>query len=226
AGLLAMRVPPRELPPRPDNPLAHAAEGIRYVARTPAARAIILLLFVVAMTGMPYAVLMPIFAAEVLHGGARALGTLMGATGGGALAGALLLASRSGTRGLGRWVHVAATVFGVALVAFAASRAMWLSLALLLPVGAGLLVQNASSNTLIQTMVPDHLRGRVMAVYAMVFMGGAPVGALLAGAFAQRVGAPWTVAGGGIICIAAAQVFGWRLPSLRRRAQAAVPAPE
>lgn len=226
AGLLAMRVPPRELPPPPENPLAHAAEGLRYVARTPAARAIILLLGVVAATGMPYAVLMPIFAADVLHGGAKALGTLMGATGAGALAGALLLASRSGTRGLGRWVHVAATVFGVALVAFAASRAMWLSLALLVPTGAGLLVQNASSNTLIQTMVPDHLRGRVMAVYAMVFMGMSPLGAVLAGAFAQRVGAPWTVAGGGVICIVAAQIFGWRLPSLRRRARAVAPVPE
>ncbi len=226
AGLVAMRVPARVLPPRPDDALAHAAEGFRYVARTPAARAIILLLGVVAMTGIPYAVLMPIFAAEVLHGGPKALGTLMGATGAGALAGALLLASRSGVRGLGRWVHVAATVFGVSLVLFAASRALWLSVALLVPVGAGLIAQNASSNTLIQSMVPDELRGRVMAVYAMVFMGGAPLGALLAGACAQHVGAPWTVAGGGAICVAAAQVFGWRLQSLRRSAHALAPTSE
>ncbi|HTQ42199.1 MAG TPA: MFS transporter [Polyangiaceae bacterium] len=220
ASLLAMSVPERVLPPPPENPLAHAAEGIRYVARTPEARAIMLLLGMVALSGIPYVVLMPIFAAEVLHGGPKALGTLMGATGGGALVGALLLAARSGVHGMERLVHMSATVFGMALVFFAASRTMWLSVALLVPAGAGLIVQNATSNTLIQEMVPDELRGRVMAVYAMVFMGMAPLGALLAGAFAQRVGAPWTVAGGGLLCTAAAQVFAiseYGTPCIRSR---------
>ncbi|HEV2446210.1 MAG TPA: MFS transporter, partial [Candidatus Sulfopaludibacter sp.] len=174
-----------------------------------------LLLSVVSMTGMPYTVLMPIFADKILHGGATALGTLMGATGVGALAGALLLASRENLKGLGKWVAMAATGFGVALVAFAFCRIYWLSVLVLAPVGFSMMIQMGSSNTLIQSMVPDHLRGRVMSVYSMMFMGMAPLGSLLAGAVADRIGAPWTVAAGGVVCLAAAGVFWTFLPGIR-----------
>src|SRR5213075_1435270 len=149
---------------------------------------------------------------SILHGGAAGLGLLMGASGLGALGGALSLVRRGGVRGLGRWVATASASFGVALVAFSLSSSFWLSALLLVPVGASTMVQMASSNTLIQAMVPDALRGRVMAVYSMMFMGMAPFGALFAGALAERIGAPLTVAIGGIICIAGGAVFAARLP--------------
>jgi MFS family permease len=219
AGLLAIKLTKRPRPAPAVRPLAHAAEGFRFVARTAPVRALMLLLGVVSVTGMPYAVLMPVFADEVLHAGARGLGVLMGASGVGALAGALALASRESVRGLGRWIAVAAASFGVALVLFSLSRTLWLSVLLLVPVGGAVMVQMASSNTLVQTMTPDGLRGRVMAVYAMTFMGGAPLGALLAGAAASRIGAPATVAAGGLASMVAAYFFATRLPALREEAQ-------
>ncbi|MBV8381566.1 MAG: MFS transporter [Planctomycetaceae bacterium] len=215
AGLLAMRLEVRPRSPRAGSPLAHVVEGFGFVARTAPIRDLLGLLGLISLMGTPYAVLMPIFADQILHGGAKELGLLMGASGLGALLGALVLASRRGVRGLGRWVSRAAAGFGVSLIAFSLSRRFWLSVALLVPVGFSMMVEMAASNTLIQAMVPDRLRGRVMAVYSMMFMGMAPFGALLAGALAQRVGAPWTVASGGAACIAGALVFGWRLPRLR-----------
>jgi len=169
--------------------------------------------------GMPYTVLMPVFADRILHGGARGLGILMGATGVGALLGALTLASRSGLRGLGRWIALSAGGFGFFLVLFSFSRHFWLSAALLLPVGFCMMLEMSSSNTLIQAMVPDHLRGRVMALYSMMFMGMAPFGALLGGALADRLGAPVTVAMGAVGCIGGAALFGLRLPNLRVEAR-------
>ncbi|MBV8558900.1 MAG: MFS transporter [Planctomycetaceae bacterium] len=215
AGLLAMRLEVRPRSPRAGSPLAHVVEGFGFVARTAPIRDLLGLLGLISLMGTPYAVLMPIFADQILHGGAKELGLLMGASGLGALLGALVLASRRGVRGLGRWVSRAAAGFGVSLIAFSLSRRFWLSEALLVPVGFSMMVEMAASNTLIQAMVPDRLRGRVMAVYSMMFMGMAPFGALLAGALAQRVGAPGTVASGGAACIAGALVFGWRLPRLR-----------
>src|SRR5699024_1124519 len=135
------------------------------------------------------------------------LGLLMGASGTGALAGALVLARRTSLAGLGTWVASAALAFGVALIAFSLSRHFWLSVVLLLPVGFAMLLQMSSSNTLIQSMVPDELRGRVMSTYSMMFMGMAPLGALLAGTLAETVGAPATIAIGGVVCIAGALVF-------------------
>jgi MFS family permease len=137
----------------------------------------------------------------------------------GALAGALLLASRETVAGLGRWVAIAAGAFGVSLIALAVSRSFWVSCAILLPVGFSMMVEMGSSNTLIQSMSPDHLRGRVMSVYSMMFMGMAPVGAVLSGVTADRWGAPMTIAVAGIVCIAAGAVFGWRLPSIRTEAR-------
>jgi MFS family permease len=190
-------------------------EGFRFVLNTQPIRTLLALLGVVSFMGMPYSVLMPIFADHILNGGARGLGILMGFSGLGALMGAITLAGRQGVRGLGTWVMFASGGFGVSLILFSISRLFWLSALLLLPVGFGMMVQLASSNTLIQSMVPDRLRGRVMAVYSMMFMGMAPFGALFAGVLANRLGAPITVALGGAVCIAGALVFRSQLPQLR-----------
>jgi MFS family permease len=217
-GLFMMRVPQRaQVPGGPA--LAHVIEGFRFVAHTVPIRAILLLLGLVSLVAMPYTVLMPIFADRILHGGARGLGILMGATGVGALLGAITLAARTGVRGLGRWVTLACAGFAVTLIAFSSSRNFWLSTALLVPVGFCMMLQMSSSNTLIQSMVPDHLRGRVMSVYSMMFMGMAPFGALLGGALADRVGASVTVIIGAVACLGGAAIFGMRLAKIRGEAQ-------
>jgi MFS family permease len=226
AGLLLMRAVPERPPQAPGSNLERIAEGFRFVATRGPIAALLLLLGVVSLAGMPYAVLMPILADRVLHGGAKALGLLMAFSGFGALAAALTLALRRGVRGLGRWVAFSAGGFGASLIVFSLSRHLWLSAALLIPVGYALMLEMASSNTLIQAMVPDALRGRVMAVYAMMFMGMAPLGSLLAGFLAGRIGAPATVASGGAVCIAAAAVFGSRIPSLKEQARQMILAQE
>ncbi len=214
-GLLMMQVQ-RGIYRTPSGPpLAHILEGFRFVRRTTPIRAILLLLGLVSLVAMPYTVLMPVFADKILHGGARGLGILMGATGVGALFGALTLATRAGVRGLGRWVALSCCGFGLTLLLFSWSRNFWVSAALLLPVGFCMMLQMSSSNTLIQAMVPDHLRGRVMAVYSMMFMGMAPFGALLGGALADRMGAPVTISMGAIACIGGAGLFGINLPRIR-----------
>jgi len=190
-------------------------EGFRFVLGTRPVRALLLLVGMVSLMGMPYSVLMPIFADQVLNGGPKGLGILMGFSGLGALLGAAVLAGRQGVRGLGTWVMLACAGFGISLILFSLSRKFWLSTLLLIPVGFSMMVQLASSNTLIQSMVPDRLRGRVMAVYSMMFVGMAPFGALLAGVLAHQLGAPVTVAIGGIVCIAGALVFRSHLPSIR-----------
>jgi MFS family permease len=218
-GLLLMKLPPRTYQRPLGSPLEHIIEGFRFVRRTAPIRAILLLLGLISLVAMPYTVLMPVFADKILHGGARGLGILMGATGVGALLAALTLATRRGVYGLGRWVAFSCAGFGVLLLLFSFSRNFWLSTALLLPVGFCMMLETSSSNTLIQAMVPDHLRGRVMAVYSMMFMGMAPFGALLGGALADRIGAPLTVAMGGIACIGGAILFGLQLPKIRVEAR-------
>lgn len=218
-GLLMMKITKRRAGPPPGSALQHIIEGFHFVAKTGPVRALLLLLGLVSLMGMPYAVLMPIFADQILHGGASGLGILMGASGMGALAGALSLAMRQGVRGLGRWVALACAGFGISIILFSMSRHFWLSAALLIPAGYSMMVQMASSNTLIQSMVPDALRGRVMAVYSMMFMGMAPIGALLAGVLATHLGAPLTVALGGGVCVLGAGGFALRLPALRAAAQ-------
>src|SRR3984893_3196466 len=214
-----MRVP-RPSRRAPSGPaLAHIIEGFRFARQTAPIRAILLLLGLVSLVAMPYTILMPVFADKILHGGVRGLGILMGATGVGALLGALTLASRSGVQGLGKWVAFSCGGFGVSLILFSLSRNFWLSAALLLPVGFGMMLQMSSSNTLIQAMVPDHLRGRVMAVYSMMFMGMAPFGAFLGGALADRLGAPLTVTMGAVACIGGAALFGLQLPKIRVEAR-------
>ena len=209
------------------------AEGFRFVFSKQPVRALMLLLGAISLFGISYAVLMPIFADQILHEGSRGLGTLMGFSGCGALFGAIALAMKKRVRGLGTWVAVSAAMFGVCLIAFSRSHRLWLSCVLIVCAGFFMMVQMSSSNTLIQSMVPDQLRGRVMAVYSMMFMGMAPLGSLLAGGIAERIGAPNTVAAGAAVCIVAAGVFGYFLPQIRPHAreliiaqqmQAAVPA--
>jgi MFS family permease len=215
AGLLMMKLPPYRPVPAGTSPFEHIAEGFRYIQRTAPILALITLIGIVSLVAVPYSVLMPIFADQILHRGAHGLGILMGSAGVGALLGALTLASRRGVKGLGTVVGFAAMAFGVSLILFAFSKIFWLSVVLLVPVGYGVMLQMSSSNTLIQAMVPDELRGRAMAMYTMMFMGMAPIGSLLSGLFADWIGAPLTVAIGGVGAVAGAIYFLRRLPSLR-----------
>jgi len=217
-GLFMMHVTPRELE-RAGSALEKIVEGFRFVHRTEPVRAILVMVGLVSLATMPVMVLMPIFADRILHGGARGLGLLMGATGIGALLGGLTLASKRGVKGLGRWVWVAATAVGSCLILFAMSRHFWLSVAFLVPAGFAMLIQMGSCNTLIQVMVPDRLRGRVMSVYSMMLIGIGPIGALLGGALAARIGAPWTVVICGIASLAGAAIFAWQWPDLRAPAR-------
>ena len=233
AGLLMMNVHAPARVSAKTSPWEHMREGFEFVNRTAPIRALMILLGLVSMTGMPYVVLMPIFADRILHGGGQEfasligshdlgavrLGILMGAAGVGALLGALTLAVRSGVKGLGRWVAVCCAGFGVSLMLFAFSKSFWLSVLLLLPVGYFIMLQMASSNTLIQVMVPDALRGRTMAVYSMMFMGMAPIGALLGGALSDRLGAPMAVAIGGFASVMGAWWFSIQLPKIRVEAR-------
>jgi len=217
-GLLLMKV--RSVPRISDrSPIEDIIEGFRWVNRTKIIRSLLFLIGLVSLVGMPYTVLMPVFADKILHGGARGLGILMGATGVGALFGALTLAAKTGIKGLGRWVTITCATLGISLFLFSFSTSFWLSAALLLPCGYSMMLQMACSNTLIQTIVPDHLRGRVMSLYSMMFMGMAPFGAFFGGALANRIGAPMTVAIGGIACVLGAIWFGRALPELRIEAR-------
>jgi MFS family permease len=220
ASLLLMRLRPRapSLQPR-RRVLVELREGFRYAASFGPIRAILLLLAVVSFTGIPYTVLMPIFASKVLHGGANTLGILMAATGVGAVVGALWLATRRTVLGLGRTLSIAGAVFGAGLIAFALSRWLILSIAMLMLTGGGMMVQMAASNTLLQTMVDEDKRGRVMSFYTMAFFGMMPFGSLAAGWFGQRIGAPATVAWGGAATLVAIGLFVRKLPELRRQAR-------
>jgi len=218
-GLLLMQVSRAPVETLRVSPFEHIVEGFRFVWNTGPVRALLLLLGLVSLVAMPYSVLMPIFAARILHGNARTLGVLMGATGVGALGGALTLASRSGVKGLGRWVAIACASFGTFLILFSLSRWYLLSVAMLVPVGFSMMVQMASSNTLIQAMVPDRLRGRAMAVYSMMFMGMAPIGSFLSGWSADHIGAQWTLAIGGVVAIMGAAFFARNLPRIRSEAR-------
>lgn len=219
ASLLAMKVTRKEPARSGKRVLQELAEGFRYAFGFAPIRALLLLLALVSLMGMPYTVLMPVVADRTLHGGANTLGFLMGASGVGALAGALYLASRRSVLGLGKVVPRSAALFGAGLIAFGLSRSVALSLLILPLAGAGFMVQMAASNTIIQTVVREEMRGRVMAFYTMAFMGTAPFGSLLAGALAARVGAPRTIMLGGAACIAGAALFARTLPRLRRLAR-------
>jgi MFS family permease len=215
ASLLAMRLEKFSPPAANTRMLDELRTGFRYVTRFPPVRDSLLLLALVATMGMPYNVLMPAIAASVLHGGPHTLGYLMTAVGVGALGGAFYLASRRSVLGLGRVMVTATATFGVGLIAFSFSRVLWLSLLLLPFVGAGMMVVMASTNTILQTIVEDDMRGRVMSFYTMAFLGTAPLGSLLAGFAADHIGPTKTVTLGGVACALAAVVFAARLPRLR-----------
>ena len=216
SSLLAMRMEPAAPSGRPATRTGEELKvGFRYVTQFVPVRTLLLLLALVSTMGMPYTVLMPAIATRVLHGGAHSLGFLMGATGVGALAAALYLASRHTVIGLGRAIAAAVITFGGGLIAFGFSRSFLLSLAILPVVGAAFMLALAATNTIVQTIVAEELRGRVMAFYAMAFLGTAPIGSLLAGVLADRIGAPATIRLGGAACIAGGIAFAFRLPRLR-----------
>jgi len=218
ASLLMMRLA-RTAPRGSDRrALEELRDGFRYAFGFAPLRSVLLLLALASLMGMPYTVLMPVMAAGVLHGGPHTLGFLMGAVGTGALGGAVYLASRPSVIGLDRVVPAAAALFGCGLIAFSLSQSVALSLVLLVITGSGFMVQMASSNTIIQTIVREEMRGRVMAYYTMAFMGTAPFGSLLAGGLAARFGAPRTILLGGCACILGAAAYALQLPRLRRLA--------
>ncbi len=215
AALLAMRIPTRRANGTPGRMLHELAEGMRYAIGFVPIRTILLMLAIVSIVGMPYTVLVPVVARELLGGGPYVFGFLMAATGLGALAGALWLASRRTVLGLGRMLVLAATLFGAGLIAIGLSRWLVITLPLMAVTGFGMMVQIAGSNTLLQTIVDDDKRGRVMSLYTMSFMGMTPFGSLLAGVLAERIGAGGTLIVGGICCLAAAAWFAFRLPRVR-----------
>jgi MFS family permease len=219
ASLLAMRLTPRPRTSRNVRVIVELRDGFRYVISVVPIRSILLLLAVVSFTGVPYMVLLPIFAAQVLRGGPHTLGWLTACSGIGAVAGVLWLASRRGVLGLGRVICFAGAIFGAGLIGFGLSRSLWFSLPLMVVTGGGMMVQMAASNTLLQTLVEDDKRGRVMSFYTMAFFGMVPLGSLAAGILGERVGAPATVAWGGGATIVAVLLFARKLPELRRLAR-------
>jgi MFS family permease len=191
-------------------------EGWHYVFGFRPIRSLIVLVAFVALFGVPFSVLMPVFATVVFGGGPNTLGLLMTAVGVGALVGALWLASRKSVVGLGRIILISTAMFSVGLVMFSFSRVLWVSLVTLAVAGCGMMVTMASSNTVIQTIVDEEKRGRVMSFYTMSFLGTAPFGSLVAGSLSARFGAPHTVLVSGLLCFGAAIWFSRELPAIRR----------
>jgi MFS family permease len=215
-SLLAMRMPRRDIRPSRRPILHELKEGVVYAFGSLPIRSILLLLSLVSLMGMPYVVLLPIVAKDVLHGGAHTLGFLAAATGVGALGGAFFLASRESVVGLVRMIFLASTAFGLALAAFSFSNIFWLSFVILMVVGFAMMTQMASCNTVLQTIVSDEKRGRVMSFYTMAFMGMAPFGSALAGVLADKIGTPRTLLISGVACLAGALWFSTRIPAMRR----------
>ncbi len=220
-SLLMMRVAPR-LRPVGESPWDHLMEGFRYVYHTLHIRYLLLLLGVGTLTSVPALILMPFFANDILGRGSEGLGILLAFMGVGALIGTLVLASRSSTKGLSNVVLFGSFGMGLSLILLAVSRNFYLSVAIMVAFGFSSLRQMASTNTLIQSLIPDHYRGRIMAIYTVTVVGLGPFGSLLAGAVARRCGPPLTVAAGGVFCLLATLLFRARLDVFRRSARAAL----
>ena len=216
ASLLMMRLEARPINRTTDSMLVQLKEGWAYVSGFTPVRTILLLFAMVSLMGWPFTVLMPIFARDILKGGPHTLGFLMGSVGIGALISAMSLALRKTVLGLGKMLPIATSAFGAGLILFGMSRVLWLSLLLMLVCGFGMMQQMAASNTIIQTIVDDDKRGRVMSFYAMAFVGMAPFGSLLAGFLAHAIGAPFTVMFSGVCCLAGAAWFATRLAAVRK----------
>jgi len=196
--------------------VAQLREGWTYVASSVPIRTILLLFALLSLMGWPFMVLMPVFAGQILHGGPHTLGFLMGAVGVGSLLSALSLVVRRSVRGLTKMIPIAAAIFGVGLICFGLSASIWLSMPLMFVTGFGMMQGLTTSNTIIQTLVDEDMRGRVMSYYTMAFVGMAPFGSLLAGSLANAIGAPRTVIVSGAACIAGALWFWFRLPAVRK----------
>ncbi|MBI4460832.1 MAG: MFS transporter [Acidobacteria bacterium] len=214
-GLLLMRLPVLREHGSVGSPLERLQEGWSYVRRHRPVRSLLLLLGILTMMNYPLVLLMPLFADQILGGGPKTLGFLMSSIGAGAILGALYMASRTSLQGLTRKIALATACYGLAVIFFAASANLLLSALLLAPVGFCLMLQIAGINTSVQTIVPDALRARVMGFYALMFMGTTPVGSLMGGWLAKLIGAPWTVALGGAVCLVAAYSFNRQRPIVR-----------
>ncbi|AFY46744.1 arabinose efflux permease family protein [Nostoc sp. PCC 7524] len=219
AGLLAMKVKPWQISVSAGNPLQKVQEGFVYAYSFPPIRAILLLSALVSLMGLQNTILVPIFAEKILAGGAETLGFLMAASGLGALSGGIYLATRKTILGIGKLIAIAPAILGIGLIAFAVSRFLPLSLFTMLFVGLGTILQIAASNTFLQTIVEEDKRGRLMSLYTMSFLGMIPVGSLLGGALASRIGAPNTLIIDGIACIIGSIVFYRKLPTLKKLVQ-------
>ena len=211
-SLLLMKVKPQEKKRKDTNIIKEFKEGFTYTFGFPPIRSIIILLTLISLMGMPFSVLMPIFAKDIFHGGSHIFGFLMGASGVGALIGAAYLASRKSVVGLEKLIPLAAVVFGLGLVSFSLSSSFPLSIILMIITGVGMMMQTACSNTILQTISDNDKRGRVMSFYTMAFMGTAPIGSFLAGSMASMIGAPATLLIGGIACVIGALIFAQKLP--------------
>jgi MFS family permease len=221
-ALMAMRIQPQERKPSTESPLQSLLQGFRFAMKDRPIRSALLLLSLLSLLGLQYSVFMPIFANDILHAGARGLGLLMSAAGVGAVLGALQFAARTAYKGLAKWIAAMSVICACGLIVFSQSHVFWLSAAVLFVVGFAATSQMAATNTTVQNRVPDELRGRVMAVYATMFMGVQPLGALLAGGIAKRIGAPSTLAIFGSICLIGSLVFAaWVLMRLRAKQEAA-----
>ena len=216
ASLLMMRVKRAQMQRATLSLLEQMKEGWAYVSTFRPVRTILLLFALLSLMGWPFMVLLPIFAASVLHGGPHTLGFLTGASGVGALISAASLAVRKNARGLTTMIQLSAGLFGLGLILFGVSHVLWLSMAMLLVVGFGMMQSASAANTVIQTLVPEGMRSRVMSYYTMAFVGMAPFGSLLAGGLAHWIGAPRTVMVTGSMCIAGAAWFTVELPKVRR----------
>jgi MFS family permease len=195
---------------------AFIREGVQYATHTPAIRLLLLFIGLLSLLSTPYTVLMPVFAKDILHGGPDSMGLLMGAAGVGAVVGTIFLARNRDPNTLGRTIAFSLIRFGVGLILFSLSRNFWLSLALLPLVGSGFMVPMSAANTLLQTLTPDRLRGRVMSLFLMMFMGAPPLGSLLAGGLAPHIGSPMTVGVTGVACLVSAAWFTVRMHVLQQ----------
>ena len=216
ASLEMMRVKAPAIGKQKATMIVQMREGWDYVRGFRPIRTVLLLFAVLSLMGWPYAVLLPIFAGQVFHGGPHTLGWLTGASGVGALGAALMLAARKSVVGLTSRIRLAAGLFGLGLIGFGLSHVFWVSLLLMLVVGWGMMTGLAASNTIIQTLVPEDKRGRVMSYYTMAFVGMAPFGSLLAGGLAHLIGAPHTVIVTGSFCLAGCAWYTTEMPKIRK----------
>jgi len=214
-ALLAMRMTPHKKEVMRTQVLQEFKEGFIYAFGFPPIRSLLFFLAWVSLVGTANTTLMPVFAKNILGGDSQTYGFLIAAIGVGAIIGAIFLASRTSVLGLGRIIIIASAIFGIGLISFSFSHTLWLSLFLLLLTGFGMMVHMASSNTILQTMVDEDKRGRVMSLYVMAFMGMAPFGSLLAGSLASKIGASNTLIIGGVSCLLGSFMFAKKLPLIR-----------